>query len=79
MSVRVRLFASYREAVGAGELAMPVVGGLTAGQLWDELAAEHPDLPASPASLAVNHVVADQDTELVDDDEVAFLPPVGGG
>ena len=29
--------------------------------------------------IAINRVIADAETEVCDDDEVAFLPPISGG
>lgn len=79
MSVHVRLFAAYREAVGAGELELPATPGLTVGQVWGQLLARHPDLNQWPPSAAVNRSYAQLTAVLADGDEVAFLPPVSGG
>jgi molybdopterin synthase sulfur carrier subunit len=77
--IKVRLFAAYREAVGAEEIVLDAEPGLTVGDLWDRLRAEHPVLDRWRASAAVNATWAREDTVLVDGDEVAFLPPVSGG
>lgn len=79
MTIKVRLFAAYREAVDAGELEIAHEPGLTVGALWARLSDEHPGLARWKASAAVNASWARQDTVLVDGDEVAFLPPVSGG
>lgn len=79
MSVSVRLFAAYREAVGAGELDLPATPGLTVGQLWGQLLARYPDLNHWPPSAAVNRSYAMLTATVADGDEVAFLPPVSGG
>ena len=42
MSIQIRLFAAYREAVGAEALSIVAEPGLTVGALWDRLQAEHP-------------------------------------
>jgi molybdopterin converting factor small subunit len=79
MTVRVRLFAAYRDAVGTGELELPATAGLTVGQAWGQLLARHPELNRWPPSAAVNRTFASLTTGLSDGDEVAFLPPVSGG
>lgn len=79
MSVRVRLFAAYREAVGTGELDLPAAPGLTVGQVWGQLLARYPELNEWPPSAAVNRSYAMLTASVADGDEVAFLPPVSGG
>jgi molybdopterin converting factor small subunit len=79
VTVRVRLFAAYREAAGAGEIELPLTPGLTVGQLWGRLLARHPDLGQWAPSAAVNRSYAALTAPLADGDEVAFLPPVSGG
>ena len=81
MRVRVRLFASLREAAGVGEVRLELPAGSTAEQAWERLAAEVPALAARRASLAVsvNRRYASFDTPLADGDEVVFIPPVSGG
>jgi molybdopterin converting factor subunit 1 len=80
MRVRARLFASYREAIGQGEVELEVVRGTTVADLWRRLGQEFPRLSAiSPASAAVNRKYTPFESGLHDGDEVAFLPPVSGG
>ena len=79
MSVRIRLFASFREAAGTGELALESRPGLTVGQIWGQLLARYPELNAAPPSAAVNATYAALTSPVKDGDEVAFLPPVSGG
>ncbi|MFN2114421.1 MAG: MoaD/ThiS family protein [Anaerolineae bacterium] len=78
--MRLRLFASYREAAGWGEKELPYDVGLTAGALWSAVAGGARGLPDLPALVAVNGaMVARLDEPVADGDEVAFLPPVSGG
>jgi len=81
MRVRVRLFASLREAVGRSELTLELADGATAGQAWQQLSAAHPSLAGRRASLmaAVNRRYAGFETKLADGDELSFIPPVSGG
>jgi MoaD family protein len=79
--VRVKFFAAPREAVGAGEIERELPAGSTVGELIDRLTEEYPVLRAYTRfiSVAVNRAYVGMQTELHDGDEVACLPPVGGG
>ena len=81
MKVRVRLFASYREAVGspAVDLAVDEAGGGQA--VWAALVAQYPALARLPApsGYAVNDEYVDGLRPLRENDEVALIPPVSGG
>jgi molybdopterin converting factor subunit 1 len=77
--VRVRLFASYREAAGSARLEVPVAAGARVGDLLEQLAQRIPVLRAARGLIAVNQTYVEPDVELHDGDEVAFIPPVSGG
>jgi molybdopterin converting factor small subunit len=79
MRVRVLAFARLRELLGFGEREIDVVPGATVESLWAELA--HGEAHALRAStrFARNGALADGATLLVDGDEIALMPPVGGG
>lgn len=81
MRVRVRLFASLREAAGRPEAELRLRPGATAEDAWRSLAAEHPALAPRRASLAaaVNRRYTSFDAPLADGDEIVFIPPVSGG
>lgn len=80
MRIKVRFFASYRQAVGRREVELEVAKGTTVAGLWQRLGQEFPRLSAiSPAAAAVNTEYVPLEAELRDRDEVAFLPPVSGG
>ncbi len=81
MQVRVRLFASLRDAAGSPEARLELAEAATAEVAWQALVLSHPALAARRASLAVavNRAYAGFETVLQDDDEVAFIPPVSGG
>jgi molybdopterin converting factor subunit 1 len=81
MRVRVRLFASLREAAGRSEAALELAPGATAEAAWGALAAGSPALLPSRRSLAVsvNRRYTSFETVLQDGDEVVFIPPVSGG
>jgi molybdopterin converting factor subunit 1 len=77
--VRVRLFASLREAAGTARLETPLPSGARVSDLVDALAEQIPALKTTGCLIAVNQAYVDPDTELHDDDEVALIPPVSGG
>lgn len=81
ITVRVRFFAAPREAIGTGEIEWKVPSGTTVGELIDQLQKEHPVLRAYTRfiSVAVNRAYTGMQTKLHDGDEIACLPPVGGG
>src|SRR3982074_635216 len=77
--VRVRLFASYREAAGTREMETPLPAGARVHDLVDVLAGRLPALRTAPGLVAVNHTYVGPDFVLHDGDEAAFIPPVSGG
>src|SRR3989442_12035651 len=81
MQIQVRLFATYREIVGEGQIAWTLRDGTTVGQLAEAVLAKYPRLLGHGNSmlLAVNHEVVRPDVVLREGDEVALLPPVSGG
>lgn len=79
--VRVRSFAGLRELLG-GEMELHVRRGATLADLWTQLRAHNPglDAVASTTRIARNGcVVSLLEEKLADGDEIALLPPVGGG
>lgn len=81
--LRVKFFASLREALGAG-YADVHTEATTVGQLRAELMARdalHAEClrPDRAVRCAVNQVMGDESTALTDGAEVAFFPPVTGG
>jgi molybdopterin converting factor subunit 1 len=79
--VRIKFFAAPREAVGTGEIEKELPVGTTVEELIGMLTEEYPVLRAYTRfiSVAVNRAYVGMQTELHDGDEVACLPPVGGG
>lgn len=77
----VRLFGPAREAAGAESIALDLPERATAADAVAAVAAAHPALkPLLPRSrVAVNLAYVDAGTRLVPGDEIAILPPVGGG
>lgn len=84
--VKVRLFASLREAMGWSEQLVELVpaagganpAGATPHQLWQQLGLQ-PAHPPAGVRVAINQQFASWDASLTAGDELAFLPPISGG
>jgi molybdopterin converting factor small subunit len=81
MTVRVLAFARVREVLGFAERDIEVPDGSTARDAWNRLADVRGALAPLAAStrLARNGVMVDDRAPLRDGDELALLPPAGGG
>lgn len=81
VKLRVRLFASYREAVGSSVVELTCEEATKVDALWPALVARYPALARFPApsGYAVNDEYVVGPRELRDGEEVALIPPVSGG
>lgn len=81
MQVRIRYFASLREAVGAADEALDLPDGATVAQARTLLTERRPALATLlPAcAIAVNRGYAQAETPLSEGAELVFIPPLGGG
>jgi sulfur-carrier protein len=83
MKIKLRYFASLREALGPGE-TIELPAGATVAGVRDLLVARggaHAKTLARGRALrcALDRQMADEDQALHDDAELAFFPPVTGG
>jgi len=83
MKLKLRYFASIREALGAGE-SVDVAEGATVGAVRDQLIARggaHAAALARGRALrcALDQVLCDESQTTKDGSELAFFPPVTGG
>ena len=78
MEIKVRYFASLREALGRDEELVTVESPAVVADVWQQLLVQHKRMPES-ILCAVNHRYALMDTALADGDELAFFPPETGG
>lgn len=81
MRVRVLAFARLRELLGGGEHDLELTGPATVADVWNALSAQHADIGALAASTRVarNGRVVTGGEPVGEGDELALLPPVGGG
>jgi len=80
MTVRVLLFASYADALGASELTLDLPAGARVRDVLSRVKSmvsgkRVPDKPM----VAVNQRYATDDQTVNSSDEVAIIPPVAGG
>ncbi len=83
LQIRLRYFASLREALGQGE-ALAVAPGATVASVRDQLIARGGEYATRLARgravrCAVNQALAEESTALAEGAELAFFPPVTGG
>jgi molybdopterin converting factor small subunit len=81
MALRVLAFARLRELLGFGERSIDVAPAATLEDVWTSLTAALPEATRLRAStrFARNGEIVDGATRVADGDEIALLPPVGGG
>ena len=77
-AVTVRYFAMLREQRGCEVETLVVPEGATAGSVYDELFPPGP-MGQMTVAFAVNQTYASRGASLKEGDELAFIPPVGGG
>jgi len=82
MKVHVRAFARMRELLGESDFDLEVSHGATLADCWAALVARNVEIAslAGATRLARNgRIVPLLDERVSEGDEVAVLPPVGGG
>lgn len=81
MQVQIRYFASLRETTGVEREALALTAPATVADARTALLARHPALGAllPRCAVALNHAYTNAEAPLGEGDELAFLPPVGGG
>lgn len=81
MNIKVRLFASYRDAVGASQIELPLRDDADGAALWAALVARYAALRTLPApsGYAIDDHYVSGNRPLRGAAEVALIPPVSGG
>jgi molybdopterin converting factor small subunit len=81
INVSVLLFAGIRESIGKEKLILSFKDGGTLKELMESMQQEYPELEnlflSSQFIVNCNHI--EPEYVLNDQDEVAILPPLGGG
>jgi molybdopterin converting factor small subunit len=79
--VLVLAFARMRELLGRSELTIELAEDAQIRDAWSALLRDFPSVRDASAStrIARNGRLASPDERLSDGDELALLPPVGGG
>jgi sulfur-carrier protein len=82
VTVRVRAFARMRELLGESEFDLDVADGATVADVWEALRARKREIDKLAASTRIarnGRVVPLLHERVAQGDEIALLPPVGGG
>ena len=81
MKIRIRYFASFREITGLNEEILVVQEGTTIAKVREMLLDRYPRLQLimERSVCAVNRGYVAAETRLHEDDELVFIPPMGGG
>jgi molybdopterin synthase sulfur carrier subunit len=81
VTITVKLFAAYQEAVGCSELHLEFPPNTPVAAVRDRLIADYPELaPLKDITrFGINLSFAEPETILHPDDEVVLIPPVSGG
>lgn len=81
MKITIRYFASLREITGQQEEQLTVQEGASVADVRALLLERYPRSVAvlERSACAVNRTYATAETALHEGDEMAFIPPVGGG
>ena len=79
--IPVLLFGPAREIAGAARTTIAIGAAATAGDVIDALVERYPGLAelVTRSRVVVNHAYVDPGTPVSPADEVAIIPPVGGG
>ncbi len=80
--IRVRAFARMRELLDVAEFDLQLAEGATLVDVWDALRARNRKIDALASSTRIarnGRVVAMLNERVASGDEIALLPPVGGG
>lgn len=81
ISITLKLFAAYQDALGQPDMVMTLPEGITVRELCDRICSQYPDLKQwqELTRFGINLQFVAADTPLNDGDEVVFIPPVSGG
>lgn len=81
ITITLKLFAVYQEALGEPERVLTLPVGTTVGEVRDRLITEHPSLAQwkDVTRFGINLQFVEADTPLKEGDDLVLIPPVSGG
>ncbi|MEM9483996.1 MAG: MoaD/ThiS family protein [Cyanobacteria bacterium P01_F01_bin.116] len=81
ISVTLKLFAAYQEALGLPDMVVELPEAITVGELCDLICTQYPDLKQwrELTRFGINLQFVEANTPINDGDEIVFIPPVSGG
>jgi molybdopterin converting factor subunit 1 len=81
MSIQIRYFAALRETTGRSDDTFELPAGTTVAEVRVLLLERYPALTdiLARCAVAINRTYATLQAVLDDGDELAFIPPLGGG
>ncbi|MEO0648471.1 MAG: MoaD/ThiS family protein [Cyanobacteria bacterium J06650_10] len=81
ITITLKLFAIYQEALGVPEKFLELPAGTTVGDVRDRLIKSHPDLAQwkDLTRFGLNLQFVGETTVLQAGDELVLIPPVSGG
>ncbi|MFW6040387.1 MAG: MoaD/ThiS family protein [Thermoplasmatota archaeon] len=81
INVKFKFFATTRDIIGKREINKTLDRGTTVEEGVEQLFKDYPDLREykNQLMIAVNKEIGDKKQRLDEGDEIALLPPVGGG
>ena len=81
MQIRLRYFAALRERIGREDDILDVPAGARIDQARALLAERYPTVASllPRCAAAINRTYATADAPLHEQDELVFVPPLGGG
>jgi molybdopterin converting factor small subunit len=79
MTVRVLLFASWADALGARSIEIDIPEDATADDVLSALDSRAGAVKLPRPALAVNRSIVRPKTRIARGDELAIIPPVAGG
>lgn len=81
MKIRIRYFASLREVTGQSDELLDIADGTSIADVKQDLVTHYPRLQGilERCLCALNRTYVPPETPLHENDELVFIPPMGGG
>lgn len=80
MRIKIKFFASYKEAVGKYEEELELVPGSTVRDVINKIVKKHPNIELDKgAILVLNQEIIKGSPKVKEGDVMAIFPPLGGG